>query len=135
MLAGEAAGDRNERVWLEETWQHIPLINAMGPQNFREIAELLRGGIKLVPTDLEYARVVQRGLDKKAPFSFVKNSVADALLIELYATQISRADPADVYCFATSNYRDFSLPNGDNRQPHPDLADLFTSSQSHYRRG
>jgi hypothetical protein len=126
------AGDRNEHVWLEETRQHIPLINAMGPQNFREISELLRGGMKLVPADLEYASVIQRGLDKKAPFSSDKNSVADALLIELYAKQISQADPGDVYCFATSNYRDFSLPNGDHRQPHPDLADLFTSSQSHY---
>ena len=125
------AGDRNEHVWLGAQ-ASIPLVNAMSPQNFREIAELLRRGIKLVPTDLEYARVVQRGLDKKAPFSSDKNSVADALLVELYATQISQARPSDVYCFVTSNHRDFSLPNGDHRQPHPDLADLFTGSQSRY---
>ncbi len=104
----------------------------MAPQNFREITELLRGGIKLVPTELEYARVVQRGLDKKAPFSSDKNSVADALLIELYATQISQPEPGDIYCFATSNHRDFSLPSGDRRLPHPDLADLFASTQSRY---
>jgi hypothetical protein len=126
------AGDRNEHVWLEETRQHIPLVNAMAPQNFREITELLRGGIKLVPTEREYARIVQRGLDKKAPFSSDKNSVADALLIELYATQISQAEPGDVYCFVTSNHRDFSLPNGDRRQPHPDLADIFASTQFRY---
>ena len=59
------AGDRNEHVWLEETRQHIPLVNAMSPQNFREIAELLRRGIKLVPTDLEYARVVNEGSIRK----------------------------------------------------------------------
>jgi hypothetical protein len=41
-------------------------------------------------------------------------------------------EPGDVYCFVTSNHRDFSLPNGDRRQPHPDLADLFASTQSRY---
>ncbi|HET9966901.1 MAG TPA: PIN domain-containing protein [Streptosporangiaceae bacterium] len=126
------AGDRNEHVWLEETRQHIPLVNTTAPQNFREIAKLLRRGETLVPTELEYSRVVQRGLDKKAPFSSDKNSVADALLIELYATQTGQADSADVYCFATSNHRDFSVPNGDRRQPHPDLAELFASTQSRY---
>jgi hypothetical protein len=119
-------------VWLEETRQHIPLVNAMTPQNFREIAELLRNGKTLTPTDVEYARVVQRGLDKKAPFGFDKNSVADALLIELYSSQLEQADPGDVYCFVTSNHRDFSMPNGDHRQPHPDLADLFPDRHSRY---
>jgi hypothetical protein len=128
----EFAGDQNEHVWLAETAQHIPLVNAMTPQNFREIAELLRTGKSLEPTGLEYARVVQRGLSKKAPFSSDKNSVADALLIELYATQLEQAGTDDVYCFVTSNHRDFSLPNGDRRQPHPDLAALFSGPQSRY---
>ena len=126
------AGEQHEHVWLAETQQHIPLVNATAPQNFREIAELLGGGQKLKPTSAERARVVQRGLEKRAPFCSGKNSVADALLIELYATQIKRADPDDVYCFVTSNHRDFSAPNGDHRQPHPDLADLFSSTQSRF---
>jgi hypothetical protein len=29
------------------------------------------------------------------------------------------------YAFVTFNYGDFSVPNGDRRQPHPDLAGLF----------
>jgi hypothetical protein len=128
----EFAGDQNEHVWLAGTAQHIPLVNVMAPQNFREIAELLRTGKSLEPSGLEYARVVQRGLSKKAPFSSDKNSVADALLIELYVTQLEQAGAGDVYCFVTSNHRDFSLPNGDRRQPHPDLADLFSGPSSRY---
>jgi PIN domain-containing protein len=128
----EFAGEQSEHAWLEETEQHIPLVNAMTPQNFREISELLHDGKGLVPTDQEYARVVQRGLEKKAPFTSDKNSVADALLIELYATQLTEAGPGDVYCFVTSNHRDFSVPNGDRRQPHPDLADLFPDAESRY---
>jgi hypothetical protein len=128
----EFAGDHHEHVWLAETKQHIPLVNAMAPQNFREIAELLGRGKKLKPTNAERTRVIQRGLEKRAPFHSGKNSVADALLIELYATQLKRADADDVYCFITSNHRDFSAPNGDHREPHPDLADLFTGPQSRY---
>lgn len=128
----EFAGQQSEHVWLEETRQHIPLVNAMTPQNFREIAELLSGGTPLFPTSAEHARVVQRGLDKKAPFGSDKNSVADALLIELYSSRLEGADPGDVHCFVTSNHRDFSQQNGDHRQPHPDLADLFNGSESRY---
>jgi hypothetical protein len=128
----EFAGEKHEHVWLEETEQHIPLVNAMAPQNFREIAELLSKGTKLKPTNADRVRVVQRGLEKKAPFSAGKNSVADALLIEMYTSQLKKAGPDDVYCFVTSNHRDFSAPNGDHRQPHPDLADIFSSPQSRY---
>ena len=35
-------------------------------------------------------------------------------------------------CFVTSNHRDFSAPNGDHRQPHFDLTDIFSSPQSRY---
>lgn len=128
----EFADEQNEYVWLEETAQHIPLVNAIAPQNFREIRELLDRGNVLPPSELEHARVVQRGLDKKAPFTSDKNSVADALLIELYATQISKAGADDLYCFVTSNHRDFSLPNGDRRRPHPDLNSFFSGGQSRY---
>jgi len=128
----EFAGEKHEHVWLEETEQHIPLVNAMAPQNFREIAELLSKGTKLKPTNADRARVVQRGLEKKAPFSAGKNSVADALLIEMYAAQLKKAAPDDVYCFVTSNHRDFSAPDGDHRQPHPDLDSVFSGPQSRY---
>ena len=128
----EFAGEQHEHVWLAETEQHIPLVNATAPQNFREIAELLDKGKRLKPTNAERARVVRRGLEKRAPFTSDKNSVADALLIELYATQLRHTGPGDVYCFVTSNHRDFSAPNGDHRQPHHDLADLFSSPQSRY---
>lgn len=131
----EFAGDQSQHVWLEETRQHIPLVNAMTPQNFREITELLHSGRTLKPTSTHYARVVKRGLEKKAPFSSDKNSVADALLIELYSSQLKQAKAKDVHCFATSNHRDFSTPNGDHRQPHPDLADLFSTAKSCYVHG
>jgi hypothetical protein len=128
----EYAGEKHEQIWLAETAQHIPLVNAMAPQNHREIDELLRSGITVEPTDLEHARAVQRGLDRRAPFTADKNSSADALIIETYASQIALADTEDVYAFVTSNHRDFSMPNSDHRLPHPDVADLFDGARSRY---
>jgi hypothetical protein len=105
----------------------------MATRNFNDIFELLRNGRQLEPTEDDYARVVQRGLEKKAPFHLSKNSIADALLIELYASVIKGADlQSNRYCFVTSNHEDFSLLKGDRRQPHPDLGDLFADDSSNY---
>ena len=112
----EYAGDQHEHIWLAETAQHIPLVTATAPQNFREAGELLPDGMILEPAEPEYTRAVQRGLNKRAPFTVDKNSVAGALHIETYASQVCGADGSDVYAFVTSNYRDFSVPNRDRRR-------------------
>jgi len=128
----EYAGDKYEHIWLAETEQHIPLVSSRAPQNFRAIDELLRGGKILKATIAERTRAAQRGLEKRAPFTSDKNSVADAVLVEVYASQAARAKTGDIYAFVTSNHRDFSVPNGDHRQPHPDLAGLFDGDRSRY---
>jgi hypothetical protein len=126
--------DRHDALNLLENLAHqVPLIGAMTTRNLDDITELLHKGCRLDPTGADYARVVQRGLAKMAPFHRSKNSVADALLIELYRSAINGADlELDQYCFITSNYEDFSLPSGDRRQPHPDLAGLFADDGSDY---
>jgi hypothetical protein len=111
----------------------VPLIGAMTTRNFDDIADLLRTGRELEPTDVERGRVVQRGLDKQVPFHRPRNSVADALLIELYATAVHGADlSVEPHAFVTSNSNDFSDPQGDKRTPHPDLAPLFSDEGSSY---
>jgi len=126
--------DRHDALNVLDSLAHqVPLIGAMTTRNFSDIAELLRKGHRLDPTDGDYARMVQRGLEKLAPFHRSKNSTADALLIELYRSAINSANlESDRYCFVTSNHEDFSLPSGDRRQPHPDLADLFADDSSDY---
>jgi PIN domain len=127
------ADDERRRQWLQEMTHHIPLVSAMTVRNFSEISDLLRAGKRLDPTNRDRARVVQRGLDKQAPLHLNKNSVADALLIEMYASAVKRSRAkADEYWFVTSNYQDFSVHNGDRRQPHPDLADIFADDRTRY---
>lgn len=121
---------------IEGLAHEVPLIGAMTTRNFNDVLDLLRGGRALVPGTAESERVVQRGLEKVAPFHRSKNSVADALLIELYAAAVGTADlTGEPHGFVTSNSDDFSLPNGDKREPHPDLAALFEPNGSSYGLG
>jgi hypothetical protein len=114
----------------------VPLIGAMTTRNFDEIEEMLGKGRLVEPTPAQQVRVVQRGLAKQAPFHRSRNSVADALLVELYGSAISDVDlTAEPHCFVTSNSEDFSMPGGDKRKPHPDLAPLFARDGSSYGLG
>jgi hypothetical protein len=129
-----AGEDRTDALaWLDGLAHQLPLIGAMTTRNFTEILAELEQGQRLEANDDERARVVERGLQKRAPFRRQKNSVADALLIEQYATAIAAGDlNADVYCFVTANSDDFSLPGGNRREPHPDIAELFEHVNSRY---
>jgi hypothetical protein len=128
----EFGGDQRME-WLEEMAHQVPVVSSGTLQNFAEIKELLDSGTELVPAIFETDAAMNRGLEKRAPFHLNKNSTADALIIELYAKALR--DPehnGESHAFATSNYTDFSLPNGDRRIPHPDIADLFDEDRSGY---
>jgi PIN domain len=128
----EYGGDERQQ-WLDEMSHQIPFVSAMTLQNFSEVSELLRRGRPLEPTESDHEKVIERALEKKAPFHRERNSVADALLIELYNTEVNGKHSArDQYCFVTSNYQDFSIPNGDRREPHPDIASVFVDKRSRY---
>ncbi|WP_405660143.1 PIN domain-containing protein [Streptomyces sp. NBC_00079] len=126
-------GDDAAQQWIAEMAHQIPHVSTRSLQNFSEISDLLRSGTALQPDDSEYAAVVKRGLEKKAPLHLEnKNSIADALIIEQYASAVRAGSSQDQYVFATSNYTDFSTPKGDRRQPHPDIAEIFDGENSHY---
>ncbi|MFD7056045.1 PIN domain-containing protein [Streptomyces mirabilis] len=125
-------GDDEDQQWIAEMTHQIPHVSARSLQNFSEIADLLRAGSPLKPSDADYAAVVRRGLEKRAPLHLDKNSVADALLVEQYASAVQSGGKEDHYVFATSNYTDFSTPKGDRRKPHPDVAGIFEGENSHF---
>ena len=78
-------------------------------------------------------RAAQRAIDCKAPFHRQKNSINDALLIELYS-DLLKSDGAKGarFAFVTHNVKDFSIVNGNNRLPHPDIASAFSKIKSLY---
>lgn len=121
---------------IENLARHVPLIGAMATRNFDDVLELLRSGSVIEPIDADHGAVVERGLAKRAPLHRSRNSVADALLVELYATAIDGHDLAvEPHAFVTSNTDDFSLQGGDRRQPHPDIAEAFRHDGSMYALG
>lgn len=120
---------------VDQLAHQVPLIGAMTTRNFEEIRQQLDRGTPVEPTADEHARVVARGLAKSAPFHRSRNSVADALLIEMYSTVVAGAEADDRHAFVTSNSDDFSAIGGDNRLPHADLAALFDGNRSSYRLG
>lgn len=130
----EYGGDDAEAAAAVAALAHqVPLVGAMATRNFDDIADLLLKGRRLEPTDHERAAVVQRALDKLAPFHRAKNSVADALLIEMYASATGAADlQREPHGFITSNSQDFSTARGDRRVPHEDLAAMFSPTGSDY---
>lgn len=120
-------GDGQEEAlrWVDSLAHQVPLIGAMTTRNFAEILDLLRAGRRLEPGPDDYAAVVERGLRKIAPLHRQKNSVADALLVELYASALADRALSDHYAFVTTNHEDFSISGADRRQPHADIATLF----------
>jgi hypothetical protein len=78
-------------------------------------------------------RAAQRAFDKKAPFHREKNSIADAVLIEVYCEIVAQTRTRGVrFAFITHNTKDFSLAIGDSRLPHSDIAPHFSKIRSIY---
>ena len=77
-------------------------------------------------------RAADRALTKKAPYGN-KNSVADAILIEAFADVVKgKGTTGHQFGFVTHNKNDFSQPDGDHRQHHPDFDGIFTKRKVRY---
>jgi hypothetical protein len=131
---GQGDGRQAALKELDNLSHRLPLINQMATRNFEDVRDLLAKGRGLSPTPETYERVVERALEKRAPFHRGKNSAADALLLEMYraAAGALTSDSDDHHCFVTLNVRDFSALGDDQRLPHPDCADVFADPRSHY---
>ncbi len=79
-------------------------------------------------SDIKLA-AAERAIKNKAPFHRQRNSMNDALLIEIYGDQ--QRGRGGHYVFVTHNIKDFSHIGADEQKPHPDIAKFF-SSKSHY---
>ncbi|EGD44067.1 hypothetical protein NBCG_01655 [Nocardioidaceae bacterium Broad-1] len=110
-----------------------PMLHDFVEGRFNEVQALLAAGRRLEADAEANARAVDRALRKVAPFHHAKNSVADALIIEIFRRtwQVAPADEDHTYVFVTHNTKDFSDPK-DTRQPHPDLADCFSAPFATY---
>lgn len=97
------------------------------------IQALLKSVSALPTSDAVKRCVTERAIARTAPYHRDRNSVGDAILIEIYAEQLSAVSGEQIeLAFVTHNTKDFSAANGDRRKPHDDLAGLFDAPRSTY---
>jgi hypothetical protein len=133
---GKVGGDKRsvKRVLahLDEVNHKIPMLGEAAVGALDRIQRLLVAS-PIDTSDGVKLRAAERAVAKKAPFHGGKNSMADAILIETYAECLSDQAASGVrFAFVTHNKSDFSIPTGNQKLPHPDLASLFTRVKSLY---
>lgn len=101
--------------------------------SFERIEQLIKSSAPLPTSKAVKQRVTDRALAKKAPYHHAKNSVGDAILIEIYSDLVAQCTYDGANCaLVTHNINDFSLAKGDKRKPHDDIAGLFDEAKSTY---
>jgi predicted nucleic acid-binding protein len=111
----------------------IPALGESTTTSISRIEKLLKSVTIIETTDEIKLRAAQRALERKAPFHNQRNSINDAIIIETYATCIrEESSVGSKFAFVTHNKHDFSLPNGNERIPHPDFAPYFSKIKSKY---
>src|SRR5437868_4644755 len=88
---GRGDGRQKALDELDNITLQVPLVNELATQTFDAILDLLHLGKTITPTPKMKERVVERALLKRAPFHREKNSVADALIIEMYGAAAKTA--------------------------------------------
>jgi hypothetical protein len=96
------------------------------------IQAMFRAVKQIGVTNAVKLRAADRAIQNLAPFHRQRNSMDDALLIEVYRDALASREDCDVFAFVTHNVLDFSDRGGDTRLPHPDFADIFDGTTSRY---
>lgn len=118
---------------LDNVNHKVPLVGGAAVATLDRIEKLLATSPSLEPSDDVKLRAAERAIEKKAPFHRGKNAMGDALIIEMYAQCLrERSASGRRFMFITHNKNDFSVIDGNETCPHPDLADLFSRVKSLY---
>jgi hypothetical protein len=134
---GRIGGDkRRTRVvlsHLDDVSHKAPIVGGAASATLDRIEALLTSASRVELTDRVKLRAAQRAIDKRAPFHRDRNSMADALLIEAYGEcSEARGAAGTRFAFVTHNKLDFSIVNGNQKVPHPDIAEYFSRIKSLY---
>jgi len=134
---GKAGGNKRRTKTvlshLDDVDHKIPIVGGAATQVLDRIEKLLTALPALETSDSVKLRAAQRAIDHRAPFHHDKNSIADALIIEMYDECVRAKTSAGTrFAFITYNKHDFSLEDGNHKLPHADLATMFSRVRSLY---
>lgn len=118
---------------LNEVDHKLPTLGDSAIESIGRIENLFSRATVFEVSDAVKLKAAQRAIDGKAPFHRQKNSMNDAILIEVYCDTIqSKSVKGNRFAFVTHNTKDFSTSTGDTRLPHPDIAPNFSRIKSIY---
>jgi hypothetical protein len=118
---------------LNDLDKKIPTLGETAFNSIFRIEEMMKNAELIAISDEIKLRATQRAIDKKAPFHLSKNSIGDAIILECYNEyNVQNAAQEFGLMFVTHNDNDFSLKNGNQKQPHEDLGSIFNSPKSQY---
>ena len=130
---GEGRGKRVAIEHLEELDHRLPRLGETAIEAVVQIEALFASVPIIDPSDSVILRAADRAVKQRAPFHRQRNSMHDAILIEMYAELVNERPFKGVrFGFVTHNTKDFSHPSSDNRLPHPDIASYFSRIRSLY---
>lgn len=130
-------GDEGEKdaalEQLHKVSQKLPRLGDAAAGSVRMVESLFsRAQVIEVENDIKL-RAAERAIQNKAPFHRSKNSIADAIIIETFADCTKGEDSVGHrFAFVTHNIKDFSDPDGDDNNPHPDFAGIFSKRKVRY---
>ena len=131
-LLGNSGEKEKVRTLLADLGQKYPLMAEVPKFYVKRVRDLLASGTQIEPSDGVKIRSATRAMDKRAPCHSTKNSINDAVLIEMYADAVAASSESDQLAFVSKNHNDFSAPGESHKTPHADIASLFPFPRSRY---
>ena len=118
---------------LDDVDHKIPIVGGAATHALDRIETLLNEVHAIETSDSVKIRAAQRAIDHRAPFHHDKNSIADALIIEIYDECVhTKQSVGTRFAFVTNNKHDFSMEKGNHTLPHADLSSIFSRVKSLY---
>ncbi|GIP30940.1 PIN domain-containing protein [Paenibacillus sp. J2TS4] len=118
---------------LNDVDHRLPILGEAAVDMVSRIERLFSSTPTIEISDAVKLRAAQRAIDKRAPFHRQRNSIDDAILIEIYADLIEQNEVAgNQFAFLSHNTHDFSHPYANKKLPHPDIEAYFSTTRSLY---
>jgi hypothetical protein len=118
---------------LDDINHRVPLIGGAAEGVLDRVEALLASAKVVEATSTVMVSAADRALHRKAPCHHEnKNSIADAIVVETFFEAVKAGVPRSRFAFVTHNKNDFSVVAGNQKTPHPDLAEGFSKLRSMY---
>jgi PIN domain len=132
-IDGNARRKKTLLAHLDDLNHRAPLVGGAAETTLTRVEQLLAQAGIVEASNAAKLKAAERGLQKLAPCHHDnKNAMADALLLETYFEVVKAGTRGERFAFVSHNRSEFSLPNGNQNVPHPDIADGFSRVKSLY---